>query len=261
MELSETTEEGYWCNLNEEHKAILQQFKEQFHSWLKDNPKEQEEYQDLKSRLDAVGEHEDAVPLRFLRARKWNLEVSLKLLMDCMSWRANFQGIGVRGITLDSIQNERPKGKAFVHGFDLFGRPIVWISVRLHLKRDSELREVERFCLWIFETTLKSLKGPIETCTSVFSMKGFRLENMDYDFLRFLADLFQSKYPETLGLALVVDCPWIFWGIWNIVKHWIDPHTVKKIKFVNETMLTQYISKETLLTEYGGENPYLFNAD
>ena len=30
-------------------------------------------------------------------------------------------------------------------------------------------------------------------------------------------------YPETLGVHIMINCPWIFTGVWRIIKPWIDP--------------------------------------
>jgi hypothetical protein len=83
-------------------------------------------------------------------------------------------------------------------------------------------------------------------------------------------DFLQNHYPERLGRALVINSklstililrispltgillvPWIIWGFFKIITPFIDPVTVKKLKF-NED-LRQHVPPEQLLKETGGE--------
>jgi hypothetical protein len=41
--------------------------------------------------------------------------------------------------------------------------------------------------------------------------------------------LLQNFYPESMGLTLVVNSPWIFSACWRILKGWIDPVAAQKV--------------------------------
>jgi len=50
----------------------------------------------------------------------------------------------------------------------------------------------------------------------------------------------------------MVDAGWVFSTCWSIIQGWVDPRTAAKIKFITMAELTEYISKENLPKEYGG---------
>ena len=54
-------------------------------------------------------------------------------------------------------------------------------------------------------------------------MSNFSLSNMDYTPVRFMIKCFEANYPESLGVVLVHKAPWIFQGIWKVIKGWLDP--------------------------------------
>jgi len=64
---------------------------------------------------------------------------------------------------------------------------------------------------------------------------------------------FEAHYPESLGVCLVYKAPWIFQGVWNIIKGWLDPVVASKIHFVrNIEDLSDFIEKDKIWKELGG---------
>lgn len=55
-----------------------------------------------------------------------------------------------------------------------------------------------------------------------------------------------------------MNAPWIFAACWKIIQPWLDPETAKKIKFVEQEQLTEYINKDQLLETYGGDDPWTY---
>lgn len=41
-------------------------------------------------------------------------------------------------------------------------------------------------------------------------MTGFTLANMDYVPLKFIIKCFEANYPESLGVILIHNAPWVF---------------------------------------------------
>src|SRR5215469_122804 len=84
-------------------------------------------------------------------------------------------------------------------------------------------------------------------------MTDFSMANMDYAPVRFMIKCFEANYPESLGAVLVHKAPWIFQGIWKIIKGWLDPVVAGKVHFTNDMKeLEEYIDENNIVKELGG---------
>ncbi|GAM83265.1 hypothetical protein ANO11243_012510 [Dothideomycetidae sp. 11243] len=77
---------------------------------------------------------------------------------------------------------------------------------------------------------------------------------MDYAPVKFMIKCFEANYPESLGSILVYKAPWVFQGIWKIIRGWLDPVVASKIHFVSdEAEMAKYIDQPRMLKELGGD--------
>jgi len=80
---------------------------------------------------------------------------------------------------------------------------------------------------------------------------------MDYTPVKFIIKCFEANYPECLGAVLVYRAPWVFQGIWKIIKGWLDPVVASKIHFCsNEDDLAVYVDKSKILKSLGGNDDW-----
>jgi hypothetical protein len=85
-------------------------------------------------------------------------------------------------------------------------------------------------------------------------MTDFSLANMDYSPVKFMIKCFEANYPESLGVVLIHKAPWIFSGIWNIIKGWLDPVVAAKVHFTkNVKDLEQFIPRDRIMKELEGD--------
>lgn len=83
------------------------------------------------------------------------------------------------------------------------------------------------------------------------------MANMDYTPVKFMIKVFEANYPESLGAVLVHKAPWIFQGIWKIIRGWLDPVVAAKVHFTgNVEDLEQFISRSQILKELGGDEDW-----
>ncbi|CAJ0547309.1 Ff.00g019360.m01.CDS01 [Fusarium sp. VM40] len=218
-------------------------------------------------------DHPDALVLRFLRARKWDVEKALVMLVATMNWRhndmkvdddimKNGDAVAVEDEKTDSpskqvsadMMKQLRMGKSFLHGTDKQGRPICVVRVRLH-KAGQECEEsLEKYTVYIIETARMTLEPPVDTACIVFDMTGFSMANMDYTPVKFMIKCFEANYPESLGAVLVHKAPWLFQGIWKVIRGWLDPVVAAKVHFTNNrTELEEYIAPNHLIKELDGD--------
>ncbi|ETN41254.1 uncharacterized protein HMPREF1541_03189 [Cyphellophora europaea CBS 101466] len=219
-------------------------------------------------------DHPDALLLRFLRARKWDVHKALVMMISTMSWRGNemhvdddvvYQGeVGALKDSKSTDANVKREGqdfleqmrlgKSFLHGTDKEGRPLCFVRARLHHGGDQSERSMERYTVYVIETARLVLRAPVETATILFDMTGFTMANMDYTPVKFMIKIFEANYPESLGAVLVHKAPWLFQGIWKIIKGWLDPVVAAKVHFTSSVEdLEQFIPKSQIIKELGGD--------
>ncbi|OAP65628.1 hypothetical protein AYL99_01600 [Fonsecaea erecta] len=222
-------------------------------------------------------DHPDALLLRFLRARKWDVDKALVMLVSTMRWRSQEQHVdddvvlrGEGGALEDSKSSDPAVrregedflaqlrlGKSFLHGTDKEGRPLCFVRVRLHRGGDQTERALERYTVYVIETARLALRPPVETACIVFDMTNFTMANMDYTPVKFMIKIFEANYPESLGAVLVHKAPWIFQGIWKIIRGWLDPVVAGKVHFTSGVEdLEKFIPRSQIIKELDGDEDW-----
>ncbi|PWW80656.1 CRAL/TRIO domain-containing protein [Tuber magnatum] len=210
----------------------------------------------------------DALLLRFLRARKWDVDKALVMMVATMNWRSeemNVQalvrkGEGGAAAEKDSdFMMQLRMGKSYLHGLDKEGRPICFVRVRLHKQGEQSEESLERYTVYIMETARLMLQPPVDTAAVVFDMTGFSMANMDYAPVKYLIKCFEAHYPESLGICLVHKAPWLFSSIWTVIKGWLDPVVASKIHFTKTTEdMEAFIPRENIPKELGGSEDWTY---
>ena len=137
-------------------------------------------------------DHPDALVLRFLRARKWDVEKALVMFISTMNWRHNemrvdadimrtgeggavedekmdaktAEEIAKKKLAIDFLTQTR-MGKSYVHGVDKQGRPICYVRVRLHKQGEQSEESLERYTVYLIETCRMLLQGGVDTAVSL----------------------------------------------------------------------------------------------
>ncbi|KAJ5156339.1 hypothetical protein N7492_009142 [Penicillium capsulatum] len=223
-------------------------------------------------------DHPDAMLLRFLRARKWDICKAFAMMMEAIVWRMkemhvdddvmakgelhalkqskNTASAGDQKAGKDFLAQMR-MGKSYVHGTDNIGRPVVVIRVRLHKPGAQSEETLERYIVHVIESVRLTLRGSIETAAVVFDMTGFGLSNMEYPPVKFILKCFEANYPESLGIMLIHNAPWVFSGIWKLIRGWMDPDIAAKVNFTNNVNdLAKFIPRNQIPKELGGDEAW-----
>jgi hypothetical protein len=102
----------------------------------------------------------------------------------------------------------------------------------------------------------KLLIYPIESVTIILDMNQFSMKNMDYQHTKFLINLLQNYYAESLGLVLIINSSLLFNSCWYIIRPWLDPVVESKIHFIKHIDdLNKYIDPSNLPKRLNGTQP------
>jgi len=184
---------------------------------------------------------------RFLRAHL-NPKDSLDAIVRYVEWREKFAVDSINDSHSD-VMREHAVGRCYViDEKDRDGRPIVIITPRLHDPRTRDMQSLTNYTVYILEHLSQLCNEDIiDNFCVVFDLKGFALKNMDYAYVKRLIWILQHCYPERLGVCLIVNSPWIFYGCWSIIKLWINDVTRSKIIFIqNEEDLEDFFHLDKL---------------
>lgn len=206
---------------------------------------------------------DDALYLRYLRARNFNSDKAIAMLEETLKWRADF-GIKnmLAGEWKDTLLKENETAKMYVRGFDNEGHVV------LHMKPQYENTKNH-------DGNIKNVVFTLEKATAIMRRDG-RQEKLvlliDYEgysvfnappmktSMETLAVL-QNHYPERLFKAYMLRPPWIFNAFWNVIYPFVDPVTQKKINFIPTTkeilpQLSEFIAggEAAIETYLGGQD-------
>jgi hypothetical protein len=97
----------------------------------------------------------------------------------------------------------------------------------------------------------------LETCCSIMDLKGVGITSVPsvYGYVRQASAISQNYYPERLGKLYLINAPWGFSSVFNVVKGFLDPVTVQKIHVLGSNYkkeLLDQIPPENLPVEFGG---------
>ncbi|KAF9426684.1 hypothetical protein BGZ76_002648 [Entomortierella beljakovae] len=207
-----------------------------------------------------LGDNPDSLLLRFMRARKWNVELSMNMFLKVLKWRTdeNIQELISKNedeidIDYPGFRKQFQTEKLFLHGTDKQGQLLMYINVRQHKPSDQEFKTMEKAILYLVETARITVEQSVGKATLVLDMSGFGLSNVDYGFVKYMVQTFEAYYPESLGIMLIHKAPLIFWGVWKVIEPWLDPVVASKVRFTrNDKELVEYIDASHIISKYEG---------
>lgn len=202
----------------------------------------------------------DMTALRFLRARKFDVQNGLAMCVGAIMFRLDarveeilFTGeLGNKDIP--GFLNQFRRGISYVQGATAEDNmPIYYIHVGRHLTNAQKPEVLQRFVLLVMEDIRLLCTPPNEKNIIIFDMNGFGLKNMDWGCIMFILKCLEAYYPESLRRIYIHGAPWIFKGIWNALQPMLDPVVQSKIKFSNKPHeLEEFVSRSRLSKAMGG---------
>ncbi|XP_022109496.1 SEC14-like protein 2 [Acanthaster planci] len=213
-------------------------------------------------------EHDDHYLLRWLRARKFDLKKSEKMLRDHFEFRKRWD--------VDYIANQwKPPevlDKFFVGGLfgeDREGSP-VWFDPYGHIDTKGIVMSVARqdflrFKILACERIQQALREQskkhgrrIEMYTLVFDLDRVNFSHLWRPFVNLYNEvikIWEANYPESLKVVLVINTPKMFSVGFNLIKPFLSEETAAKAVIVDShyhEALFNMISKENVPIHYGG---------
>jgi hypothetical protein len=139
--------------------------------------------------------------LRYLRASKWNVSEAITRLQQTLTWRREY---GVERLTADYISIENETGKQILLGYDIHGRPCLYLLPSNQNTEKSD-RQVEHL-VFMLERVIDLMCPDQETVALVVNFNETKSgQNATIGQAKQTLNILQNHYPERLGRALVIN--------------------------------------------------------
>ncbi|KAF8093179.1 hypothetical protein N665_0389s0040 [Sinapis alba] len=210
--------------------------------------------------------------LRFLKARKFDIEKAKQMWADMLNWRKDYGADTIMEDfdfeEIDEVVKYYPQG---YHGVDKEGRP-VYIE-RLGLVDATKLMKVTTIDRYVkyhvkeFEKTFKvkfpacsiAAKRHIDQSTTILDVQGVGPSSFNKaakDLLQRIQKIDNDIYPETLNQLYIMNAGIVFRSMWKAVKPFLPPKTTAKIHLLSskeKSKLLEIIDANELPEFLGGK--------
>lgn len=169
--------------------------------------------------------------VRFLVARKGNLELAAKMMRSAVDWHSsNFPS------KLVDIIPALQTGCFFSHGTALDGTPLLFMRGAFYSSKIATPLQYVLAAAYVIDTVLaKSDQISVTVLVHASGIAGAPNESADINFIKLFVQVLSDNYPERLKKLVIYPFPWFARAMWGIIKLFVDKRTQDKVVLIPGT--------------------------
>lgn len=265
-------DQGYPGFLTEKEYEIFTDFRNEVYRRDKD-------FQDTTFAFQSADENEEYALCRWLRARKYNLDATIKMIEEATDCRADvksnnfYPSLDVAlGVESSLYKKEYPQlyYGSTKDGYPLFisqpGRMNI-DAIELLTTKSGLINYHWHDMMHQFGRKLKASKDKSNgkfmryECVCILDLKDLsasKLGKRQMNIIKSMTFIDSLCFPETLNKMMIINAPAFFTMTWKIVRGWIDERTASKIEVIGTDQkrilkkLSKIIDPSDLPADYGG---------
>ena len=189
---------------------------------------------------------------RLLIARQNDIKKAYEMGKSIIMWRAKMKP---HLLSIKDFPTAHAQGVWRFAGYAKNGWGIIKIIAKNWSSFSYSVDEYCKMVAYYMEHNINRCKNSTEKKNFlIFDMKHMSYLS-DIRKLRVLAKLTNDYYPERLGIAVIVNCDWVFDKLFNIMIKWVDVRTSKKaidFRTNGSEFLLQHVDQDQFTVDLGG---------
>ncbi|XP_047053925.1 phosphatidylinositol/phosphatidylcholine transfer protein SFH6-like [Lolium rigidum] len=217
--------------------------------------------------------------LRFLKARKFDIEKAKHMWSQMLRWRNEFGVDNIEEFNYTELNEVRKYYPQFYHGVDKEGRPVyIELIGKVNANKLVKVTTIDRYIKYHvkeFERSFEmrfpacsiAAKRHIDSSTTILDVQGVGLKNFSKEareLIMRLQKIDNDNYPETLCRLYIINAGQGFKMLWGTIKSFLDPQTASKIhvlgskyqskllEIIDESQLPDFLGGKCRCEENGG---------
>lgn len=204
-------------------------------------------------------EYPEEEMLRTIIGCKFNFKKALEAIKSAIKWRSNVLRDGLNGLQ-NKISGLLDSGIIYIHGRDHRYRPLIIINTSKIDLSASSLPQICDLVCFVLEFTVCNLMlpGHIENWIIITDLNNQSLSNLPFTEIKTIIKVLQDNFRCRMIVNYVLNAPRSLKMMWNVIKNFIEPHTVNKIQICTESEpseIKNHFAMTQIEEKYGGKAP------
>ncbi|KAF9468031.1 CRAL-TRIO domain-containing protein [Collybia nuda] len=197
--------------------------------------------------------------LRYLRAVKWkSSNAAIERLEATLKWRREYGLYDL--VTASHVEPEAVTGKEILFGFDMKNRPGFYMFPSRQ-NTDEPTRQIQ-FAVWMLERCIDLMGPGVETIDLLINYGDKSKGGPAFSVARTVLSILQDHYPERLGLALIINVPFLLNAFYKLINPFIDPVSREKMRFNPQVVKDSIFTPEMVMADaWGGSSEFEYVHD